>query len=75
MAGLAGHLLGKGRKAKVVKLGKKGSFKIKHPGAFTAKAKRAGMTVPEAAQKWKSRKDKTGRQAISAIGFAAMKKG
>jgi hypothetical protein len=74
---LASHLLGQGRssKPKEVNLGSKGSFKIRKPGAFRAKAQRAGLTTREAAQKWKGAAGERGRQARSAIGLMAMHKG
>jgi hypothetical protein len=61
------------QKAKTVNLGSKGSFKIKRPGAFTAKAKAAGMSVQEAAHAWKHEPGLRGDQARAALGFAAMK--
>ena len=55
-----------------VNLGSKGSFTIKHPGAFRAKAQAAGMSTAAYAQKMKGSKGTTGRQARSAIGLMAM---
>lgn len=63
---LAGGRKRRKPKPKVVSLGKKGSFKITKPGVFRAKAKKAGMTTRQAAQKWMHRSDETGRQARSA---------
>jgi hypothetical protein len=40
---------------------------IKHPGAFTAQAKKAGMSVAAYAQKEKHAKGKTGQRARLAI--------
>lgn len=60
------------KKAKKVDLGKKGSFEIKHPGAFKAKAERAGMSTRAYAEKEKGAPGVTGRQARSAIGLMSM---
>jgi hypothetical protein len=72
---LASHLLGRGRqsKPKTVNLGKKGSFKIKKPGAFRRKAQKAGLTTRVAAQRWKGKPGEKGRQARSAIGLMSMR--
>jgi hypothetical protein len=55
-----------------VNLGQKGSFTIKHPGAFRAKAQAAGESTAAYAQKMKGAGGVTGRQARSAIGLMAM---
>lgn len=64
-----------GGKTKKVKLGRKGSFVIKHPGALRRKAKAAGESTAEFAKKHESDKGVTGRQARSAEGLMAMHKG
>jgi hypothetical protein len=61
-------------KPKKVSLGKKGSFTIKHPGAFKAAAKRAGMGTKAYAQKKKSASGVIGNRARSALGLMAMGK-
>jgi hypothetical protein len=73
----AAEVLGKGKtrklKPRTVKLGRKGiSFKITKPGAFRAKAKRAGMSTWAYAQKMKKGKSETASQARSAIGLMSM---
>jgi len=47
---------------------------IKHPGAFTAKAKRAGKSVAEYAQEEKGASGTTGKQARLAITLRGMHK-
>lgn len=42
---------------------------VKHPGAFTAEAKRAGMTVAVYAEKMKDAPGKTGSRARLALTF------
>jgi hypothetical protein len=41
-------------------------------GAFTKQAKKAGMSVPEAAKAWENKPGKKGRRARLAETFAAM---
>lgn len=48
---------------------------IKHPGAFRAKAKRAGMSTRAYAQKEKHASGKTGAQARLALTLMGMHKG
>lgn len=62
------------KKTKTVNLGKKGSFEIKHPGALRAKAKKAGMSTKQFAEKHKKGTGTTARQSRSAIGLMSMKK-
>lgn len=66
------------RKTRTVNLGRKGSFKIKKPGVFKAKAKRAGMSTRAFASRVLANKGRypkaTVRQAASAKGLMAMKK-
>lgn len=59
--------------AKLVDLGNKGSFKIKHPGWTKAKAKAAGMSTREWAEAHKSDSGVAGRRARSALGLMGMK--
>lgn len=42
---------------------------VKHPGAFTAEAKRAGMSVAAYAQKMQNAPGKTGKRARLALTF------
>lgn len=63
------------KKPKVVNLGKGGSFTIKHPGAETAAAKRAGESVHEYAEQHKHDSGTAGARARSALGFEAMHHG
>jgi hypothetical protein len=63
------------KKPKVVNLGKGGSFTIKHPGAETAAAKRAGKSVHEYAEEHKHDSGTAGARARSALGFEAMHHG
>ena len=63
------------KKPKVVNLGKGGSFTIKHPGAETAAAKRAGKSVHEFAEEHKHDSGTSGERARSALGFEAMHNG
>ncbi len=46
---------------------------IKHPGAFSKKAKKAGMSTSAYAQKMKGKGNKTGRQARLAITLMGMR--
>lgn len=68
------HLKKRGKmKPKKVTLSRKGvSFTIKHPGAFRAKAKAAGMSTKAFAQQHTKGKSVTARQARAAIGLMAM---
>lgn len=75
MASPARKLLGGKKKPRKVSLGKKGSFQIKKPGVFRAKAKKAGMSTRAYAQKMKGAPGVTGSQARSAIGLMSMKHG
>lgn len=59
-------------KPKKVNLGKKGGFTIKHPGAFKAAAKKAGMGTKAYAQKKKSAPGGLGHRARSALGLMSM---
>jgi len=61
------------KKPEHVDLGKKGSFTVKHPGAFTAAAKRAGEGTQEYAREHQSDSGTLARRARSALGFAAMR--
>lgn len=47
---------------------------VKHPGAFTAKAKAAGKTVPVYAEEKKSAPGLLGRQARLALTFEKARK-
>jgi hypothetical protein len=59
-------------KAKTVSLGKKGSFKITHPGWTRNKAKAAGMSTKEWSEKHKSDPGVAGRRARAALGLMSM---
>ena len=48
---------------------------IKRPGAFKAKAKKAGMSTSAYASKMKGAKSRTGKQARLAITLGKMRKG
>lgn len=48
---------------------------IKHPGAFKAKAKAAGMSTKDYANKEKGASGTTGKQARLALTLMGMKKG
>lgn len=65
--------------AVTVNLGKKGSFQIKHPGAFSAAAKRAGMSTKAFAHHVLANKNKYSpvlvRRARAAIGLMSMHHG
>ena len=61
------------KKAKVVNLGKKGSFKITKPGALRAKAQHAGMGTKEFAKSHSKGTSETARQSRAALGLMAMK--
>ena len=61
-----------GGKPRTVNLGQKGSFQIKHPGVFRAKAQAAGESTAAYAQQEKGAPGATGRQARAAIGLMAM---
>ena len=63
---------GSKRKAKVVNLGKKGSFKINHPGALRAKAKAAGESTKAFAKSHDKGSSATARQSRAALGLMAM---
>ncbi|MGH7746273.1 MAG: hypothetical protein ACREQ5_16165 [Candidatus Dormibacteria bacterium] len=63
------------KKPHEVHLGKKGSFKINHPGALRKKAHSAGESTHEFAEEHKSGKGKTARQSRAAIGLMAMHHG
>lgn len=62
------------KKVKVVDLGKKGSFKINHPGALRAKAKAAGESTAEFAKSHDKGDSATARQSRAAQGLMAMHK-
>ncbi len=63
------------KKPEHVNLGKKGGFTIKHPGAFSAAAHRAGKSTRQFAEEKKGAKGKIGRRARSALGLMAMRHG
>lgn len=69
------HEKSKAKKPKVVNLGKGGSFTIKHPGAETAAAKRAGESTHEYAEKHEHDSGTAGARARSALGLEAMHHG
>ena len=50
------------KKVRIVDLGKKGSFDIKHPGVLKAKAKRAGESTKEFAESHDKGKGVTARR-------------
>jgi hypothetical protein len=62
-------------KGKTVSLGKKGSFKITHPGWTRNKAAAAGMSTKQWSQAHKGDAGVAGRRARSALGLMAMSKG
>jgi hypothetical protein len=63
------------RKPEQVDLGEKGSFTVKHPGAFRRAAQAAGEGTQEFAREHEHDAGVTGRRARSALGFAAMRHG
>ena len=62
------------RKQEHVDLGEKGSFTVKHPGAFRRAAQRAGKSTQEMAEEHQHDSGRLGREARTALGFAAMRK-
>lgn len=62
------------RKPEHVDLGKKGSFTVKHPGAFRRAAEQAGKSTDEFAHEHEHDSGQLGRRARTALGFAAMRK-
>jgi hypothetical protein len=61
------------KKAKVVNLGTKGSFKITKPGALRAKAQKAGQSTKSFAKAHTKGTSETARQSRAAMGLMAMK--
>jgi hypothetical protein len=62
-------------KSRTINLGRKGKIKIKRPGAFRAKAKRAGLSTRAYAQKEKNAPGVLGRQARLALVLMKMSRG
>lgn len=60
------------KKVKVVDLGKTGSFRIKHPGALKARAKKAGESTKEFAESHDKGKGVTARQSRAGLGLMGM---
>ncbi len=60
-------------KARTVNLGKKGSFKIEHPGWTRQKAQEAGMSTRDWAESHSGDEGVAGRRARSALGLMAMR--
>ena len=54
--------------------GKPRSEVIKHPGAFKAKAKAAGLSTSEAAKKWAHKGGTTGKEAVLAETLAGLRR-
>lgn len=61
------------KRVRVVDLGKKGSFQIKHPGALKAKASKAGESTKRFAESHDKGKGVTARQSRAALGLMGMK--
>lgn len=60
------------KKRRKVSLGRKGSFTIKHPGAFRAFASKKGLSTKAAASKYSDAGGHVGAMARSALGLMAM---
>jgi hypothetical protein len=61
------------KKAKVVDLGKQGSFKITKPGALKKKAKAADESTKEFARSHDKGKSTTAKQSRAALGLMGVK--